>query len=204
MDSNLTKNAKSSIKMNMDDKYEVVFNNNKYYFDLMKIGEHSAIAVFDALSSFTMAKDCCEDMKKILAENGIVKGSFDTIVTAESKAVTLGAILASYYGSDLVILRKKVRNFFKEVISEPVTTYTTTASSYLNLDYTHNKQYLENKKVLLLDDVVSTGSSLTAMEKIMNKVNAKVIAKAFIFSEGDVEREKDVYFVHKLPIIEVD
>ena len=58
--------------------------------------------------------------------------------------------------------------------------------------------------MLLLDDVVSTGSSLTAMEKIMNKVNANVLAKAFIFSEGDIDREKDVYFVHKLPIIEVD
>ena len=191
------------MKMNMDEKYEVEFNGHKYYFDLMKIGDHEAIAVFDALSNIKMATDACKDMIKVLDTNGMSKENFDTIVTAESKSVTMAAYLADYYDKDLVILRKKKRNFFKDVIEETVETFTTRGTSTLYLDVTHSIEYLKNRRVLIFDDVLSTGSSLKAINKIMDKVDANVVGKCFIFSEGLDERDKDVYYVHKLPIIEV-
>lgn len=192
------------MKMKMDEKYEVEFNGHKYYFDLMKIGDNVAIAVFDALSNIKMATDACKDMIKVLDSNGMSKENFDTIITAESKSVTMAAYLADYYDKDLVILRKKKRNFFKEVIEETVETFTTRGTSTLYLDVTHSIEYLKNRRVLIFDDVLSTGSSLKAIENIMKKVDANVVGKCFIFSEGMDERPKDVYYVHKLPIIDVD
>lgn len=192
------------MKMKMDEKYKVVFNGHDYFFDLMKIGDHSAIAVFDALSNIKMANDACEDMIKVLKEHGLEENSFDTILTAESKSVTMAAYIANHFNKDLVILRKKKRDFFKEVISAESSTFTTHGSSTLYLDVTNNKKYLENKKVLIFDDVISTGSSLKAINEILQKVNANIVGKAFIFNEGDAVREENVYYVHDLPIIEVD
>ena len=192
-----------NMKMNMDEKYKVIFNGNEYYFDLMKISEKSAIAVFDALSDIKMANDACVDMIKTLESKQFTKDNFDTIVTAESKSVTMAAYIANHYGKDLVILRKKKRNFFKEIVEATVETFTTRGNSTLYLDVTHSSKYLRNKRVLIFDDVLSTGSSLKAMIEIMNKMDARVVGKAFIFNEGDDERESDVYYVHKLPIIEV-
>lgn len=191
------------MKMNMDEKYKVTFNGNEYYFDLMKISEKSAIAVFDALSDIKMANDACIDMIKTLESKQFTNDKFDTIVTAESKSVTMAAYIANHYGKDLVILRKKKRNFFKETVEAIVETFTTRGNSTLYLDVTHSLKYLKNKNVLIFDDVLSTGSSLKAMLEIMDKVGAKVVGKAFIFNEGEDERDKDVYYVHKLPIIEV-
>ena len=192
------------MKLNINDKYKVVFNGNDYYFDLMRINDHQAIAVFDALSNIKLANDASEDMIKVLKNTVLCKDSFDTILTAESKSITMAAYIANHFNKDLVILRKKNRDFFKEVLSAESTTYTTNGSSTLYLDLTHNKQFLDNKKVLVFDDVISTGSSLVAIEEILNKVNANIIAKAFIFNEGDAVRDKDVYYVHDLPIIEVE
>ncbi len=53
----------------------------------MKIGDHSAIAIFNALWNIQMVNDACEDMIKVLKEHGLVENSFDTILTAESKSV---------------------------------------------------------------------------------------------------------------------
>lgn len=192
------------MKMNMNDKYKVNFNGNEYNFDLMKIMPNKAIAVFDALSNVKMAKDAVKDLIKFLEEKGVDKSKFDTIVTAETKSVTMGAFLADYYNKDLVILRKRRRDFFKEVVEANVDTFTTTGRSTLYLDLTHNREYLENKNVLIFDDVLSTGSSLHAMMEIMNKVNAKVVAKAFIFSEGMDSREEDEYYPYTLPLIDVE
>ena len=192
------------MKMNLDEKYKVVFNGHDYYFNLMKIGDHAAIAVFDALSNIKMANDASEDMIRVLKEKGLDGNSFDTVLTAESKSVTMAAYIANHFNKDLVILRKKKRDFFKEVISAESTTYTTQGTSALYLDVTNNKQFLENKRVLIFDDVISTGSSLKAINEILAKVNANVVGKAFIFNEGDAVREDKVYYVHDLPIIEVD
>ena len=191
------------MKMDINEKYKVVFNGHDYYFDLMKIGDKEAIAVFDALSNIHMANDACIDMIKVLESNNMGKDSFDTIVTAESKSVTMAAYIANHYDKDLVILRKKKRNFFKEVIEAEVKTFTTRGNSTLYLDVTHSIDYLKDKRVLIFDDVLSTGSSLNAINEIMSKVGANIVGKAFIFSEGEVEREKDVYYVSHLPIIEV-
>ncbi len=107
----------------------------------------------------------------------------------------MAAYIANHFNKDLVILRKKKRDFFKEVISAESSTFTTHGSSTLYLDVTNNKKYLENKKVLIFDDVISTWSSLKAINEILEKVNANVVGKAFIFNEGDAVREENVYYV---------
>ena len=128
-----------------------------------------------------------------------------------NKLLVLFTCVFSFYSgliSSLVYLdlnkdENKV-NYNKEVIEETVETFTTRGTSTLYLDVTHSIDYLKNRRVLIFDDVLSTGSSLKAIENIMQKVGANVVGKCFIFSEGMDERPKDVYYVHKLPIIEVD
>ena len=100
----------------------------------------------------------------------------------------------------MVILRKEQKIYYKDVTKAPVDTYTTKNPHYL---YLENSQIpkLRGKNVLIVDDVVSTGSSLRAIESIIEEVGGNIYAKAFVFAEGDAAKRDDVIFVDALPLL---
>ena len=148
------------------------------------------------LSSRKMAKCASESVCQLAEE---YRGKVDIVLSAESKGIILADRVADKLNCDMVILRKEKKLYYKSVISAGVDTYTNKKHE-LYLDASRVGS-LAGKRVLIVDDVVSTGSSLSAMKTIMESIGAKVEGKLFVFAEGNAYLRSDVKFVGVLPIL---
>jgi adenine phosphoribosyltransferase len=90
----------------------------------------------------------------------------------------------------------------KNVVSEKVNSIKTTSEQTLYLDEADACK-VAGKRVCLLDDVISTGESLAALERLAEKAKANVVQKAAILAEGDAANRKDILFLKKLPLFEI-
>lgn len=180
--------------------YKVTLNGNEYGLPIVEIKEGLSIAVFDMLSSEKLANDAISALYNKIKESDIDETAIDTVISAETKGVILAYQLANLLGANMVILRKDQKIYHKEVTKGAVNTYTTKNEHFLHLD---NNQIpkLKGKNVLIADDVVSTGSSLEAIESILSQVGANIIGKAFVFAEGDAAERDDIIFCESLPLL---
>ena len=152
-----------------------------------------------AYASFVVISDIelISKVAPILAEK---IGDCDVIVTAEAKGITLAHEVSKCLNLNrFVVARKSIKSYMKNPISVPVKSITTTTVQNLYLDE-NDLKYLNNKNVCLLDDVVSTGDSLNALNKLVEKANGKVIKKACILAEGDAAKKDDLIFLQRLPL----
>lgn len=180
--------------------YKVKLNGNEYGLPIVEIKEGLSIAVFDMLSSEKLSNDACDALYSKIKESDIDISKIDTIISAETKGVILAYNLANKLDANMVILRKEHKIYHKDVTRGVVNTFTTKDEHFLHLD---NNQIpkLKGKNVLIADDVVSTGSSLTAIESILAQVGANIIGKAFVFAEGDAADREDIVYVEALPLL---
>ena len=180
--------------------YKVTLNGKEYGLPIVEIKEGLSIAVLDMLSSKDLSEDASAAVYQKLKESGLDLSQIDTVLSAETKGITLAYQIAEYLDCDMVILRKEQKIYHKDVTRGAVNTYTTKNQHYLYLD-NNQKPKLTGKNVLIVDDVVSTGSSLAAIEEILKAVGANIFAKAFVFAEGDAAKRDDVIFVDSLPLL---
>ena len=183
--------------------HKVKINDHVYRLPVMKISEDTGIAVFDMLSSRAMTRDSVFAVLDRIRDSGIKVGDVDYVLSAETKGILLAKGIADFMRCEMVILRKSQKPYHPEVIKAAVNTYTTSGEHYLHLDATLAPK-LKGKRVLIVDDVLSTGSSLRAMEDILHQVKAKVVGKAFVFVEGDTYLRSEALYAGKLPIIKED
>ena len=179
--------------------YKTTLNGREYGLPIVEIKPGLSIALFDMLSSRELAADASKALLNKMKESGIDFEKVDTVLSAETKGVILAYNIAQSIGCDMVILRKEHKIYHKEVTKGAVNTYTTKNEHFLYLDNNQISK-LKGKNVLVVDDVVSTGSSLDAMESILGQVGANIYAKAFVFAEGDAADRDDVVYVHPLPL----
>ena len=180
--------------------FKTILNGKEYGLPIVEIKEGLSIAVFDMLSSKKLSDDACIALYEKLKESNIDLTKVDVVLSAETKGVILAYRIAEYIGCEMTILRKEQKIYHKTVTKGAVNTYTTKDEHYLYLD---NNQIpkLKGKNVLIVDDVVSTGSSLSAIESILNQVGANIYAKAFVFAEGEAAERDDIIFVNPLPLL---
>ena len=95
--------------------------------------------------------------------------------------------------------RKSTKSYMKDVVSASVHSITTAGEQHLCLDG-KDADKIRGKRVCLLDDVISTGESLHALECLMANASAEVVKKAAILAEGDAADRKDIVFLQKLPL----
>ncbi|MBE7016047.1 MAG: adenine phosphoribosyltransferase [Ruminococcaceae bacterium] len=181
-------------------EYKVTLNNKEYGLPIIEIKSGLSIAVFDMLSSEKLSEDACIALYDKLKASNVDLSSVDTVISAETKGVILAYWFAKKLDCNMVILRKEQKIYHKEVTKGAVNTYTTKDEHFLHLD---NNQIpkLEGKNVLIMDDVVSTGSSLVAIESILSQVGANIVGKAFVFAEGDAAKRDDIVFAEALPLL---
>lgn len=123
----------------------------------------------------------------------------DVIVSPEAKALPLAFQVAKNLGhSKIVFARKSVKAYMSDYLLVEVKSITTNEKQTLVLTR-GDAEYLEGKKVCLLDDVVSTGGTLRALESITNKAGGKIVCKASIWIEGPWY-EGDLMFLGELPV----
>lgn len=125
--------------------------------------------------------------------------SADAVVTAEAKSIPLAYALAALLDLPWVVLRKSYKPYMGDALQAETLSITTGQTQTLYLDE-KDRHFLSGKRVILVDDVISTGSTLQGMQIVMNKVNAEVIARAAIFTEGDRAKWQDIVALGHLPV----
>ena len=124
---------------------------------------------------------------------------FDFIVAPEAKAIPLAHEMARQSGNPYFICRKGAKLYMQSPVSVNVRSITTDKEQTLFMDSLEGEQ-LRGKKVVILDDVISTGESLLAVRKLLEQFDADIVAQAAILAEGDAADRDDIIFLEKLPL----
>ncbi|MBK8135082.1 MAG: adenine phosphoribosyltransferase [Chloroflexi bacterium] len=123
----------------------------------------------------------------------------DALVTAEAKSIPLAHAMSVESGLPYIVLRKSYKPYMGDALQSETLSITTGKSQTLYLDEKDRTQ-IQGKRVALIDDVISTGSTLQAMRLIMQKAGANVVAEAAIFTEGDRAQWTGVIALGHLPV----
>ncbi len=126
---------------------------------------------------------------------------FDYIVTPEAKSIPLAYEMSRQSGKKYFVARKKPKLYMKDPVIVNVRSITTESVQTLIMDSIEGEQ-IRGKRVVILDDVISTGESLKAVEELCAKFDANVVAKAAVLTEGDAAKRDDIVFLGEIPLIE--
>ena len=128
----------------------------------------------------------------------------DILITAESKGIPLVYEMARQHGENrYLIARKAAKLYMRDVFSTDVTSITTANRQMLCIDG-EDAKYMKGKRVLIVDDVISTGGSLAAVEKLVNQAGGIIVGKMAILAEGDAQKRDDIIYLEKLPLFNAD
>ena len=159
---------------------------------IIKLSYDLSIASFVILGDTEIVRKTAPIIAKKLPE-------VDLIVTAEAKGIPIAYEISKVLNlNDYVVARKSVKAYMEESIEVEVNSITTTNSQKLYLNNQDAKK-IKGKRIALVDDVISTGQSLKALERLVEKAGGKVLAKAAILAEGDAKDRKDIIFLEALP-----
>lgn len=152
-----------------------------------------------AIASFVILGDC-EIVTKAapLIEQKLPQ--VDYIVTAEAKGIPLVHELCRLRGLPYyIVARKSVKPYMAEPLVDEVVSITTQKAQTLCLDG-KDALAVKGRRVAIVDDVISTGESLSAIERLLEKAGAEIVAKAAILAEGEAAGRGDIIFLEELPL----
>ena len=159
---------------------------------IIKLSYDLSIASFIILGDTEIVRKTAPIIAKKLPE-------VDFIVTAEAKGIPLAYEISRILNlNEYVVARKSIKAYMEEPIEVEINSITTTNSQKLYLNNQDAKK-IKGKRIALVDDVISTGQSLKALERLVEKAGGKVLAKAAILAEGDAKDRKDIVFLEALP-----
>ena len=129
---------------------------------------------------------------------------YDYIITAEAKGIPLAHEMARQTGAKKYFLARKAPKLYMQgVFSVSVKSITTAKEQTLYLD-TADAELMKGKKILLVDDVISTGESLHALEALVEKAGGEIAGRMAILAEGDAQERPDLIYLEKLPLFNPD
>lgn len=152
------------------------------------------IAVLNILGDTELVQACARALAEKLDEV-----DYDVLVTAEAKSIPVAHALSVETQKPYVVLRKLYRPYMGDTIQAETISITTGKTQQLYLDE-KDRVLLEGKNVILLDDVISTGSTLQGMREITTKANAQIVAEAAILTEGEQARWANILALGHLPL----
>ena len=164
---------------------------------LCPIGENLNIAAFVLFGDVELTVKCADALLKKAPE-------YDVMLTAESKGIPLVHEMCRLAGNNRYILaRKSVKLYMRNVVKCETRSITTNASQTLYLDG-GDAEYLKGKRVLIVDDVISTGGSLLSLENLVVQSGGEIVGKMAILAEGDATERKDIIYLEKLPLFDTN
>ncbi len=174
------------------DAYRITINGVTRDLPICEANEHLDIAAFVIFGDVEMTVKGAEGLLKKVPD-------FDYIITAEAKGIPLGYEMARQAGKPYFVARKGTKLYMKEVFGVEVRSITTDREQHLYLDKAEADQ-MKGKRVLIVDDVISTGESLKAVEILCEKAGANVVGKCAILAEGDAQDRDDIIYLEPLPL----
>ncbi len=161
------------------------------------LNDQLSIAGFVMFGDVEITEHCAAQLLAIAPE-------FDVLLTAESKGIPLTYEMTRKAGMNRYILaRKAVKAYMTNVIKYEVTSITTKNKQTLYLDGA-DAAYLKGKRVLIVDDVISTGESLAALEHLVLSAGGEIVGRMAVLAEGDAIARKDIQYLAPLPLFHAD
>ncbi len=161
---------------------------------LFEVAPGVRIAILNILGDTELTQAAARDLALKLADR-----SPEVLITAEAKSIPLVHAMSALMDVPYIVLRKAYKPYMGNAIQAETLSITTGAPQTLYLDE-KDRKILVGRNVALIDDVISTGSTLQGMRIIMDKVGAKVVAQAAIFTEGDRAQWADIIALGHLPV----
>jgi adenine phosphoribosyltransferase len=162
--------------------------------ELFEIKPGLRIAILNILGDTELVQACAKALAKKLQD---VK--YDVVVTAEAKSIPLAYALSVETQKPYVILRKSYKPYMGDALQSETLSITTGKPQTLYLDE-KDRELVQGKNVLILDDVISTGSTLQGMRLILEKAGAAIIAESAILTEGERAKWSDIISLGHLPV----
>lgn len=179
--------------MKMNDFYTLTVANVKRELPIIQINDDLAIASFVILGDTEMVCAAAKELAKKIPE-------VDILITAEAKGIPLVFEISRILGHQkYIVARKSIKAYMDEPLINEVESITTQKKQFLCLDST-DVEKIQGKRVAIIDDVISTGDSIRAVDELVTKAGGRVIAKAAILAEGDAANRDDIIFLEKLPL----
>jgi adenine phosphoribosyltransferase len=161
---------------------------------LFEIKPGLRIAILNILGDTELVTACAKALNEKLSAL-----PYDVLVTAETKSIPLAHALSVVSGKPYVILRKSYKPYMGQALQAETLSITTGQPQTLYLDE-KDRRLMEKKRVVILDDVISTGSTLQGMRLLMQKAGGRVVAEAAIFTEGERAKWSDIISLGHLPV----
>jgi adenine phosphoribosyltransferase len=163
-------------------------------FPLFQVAPKLSIAVFNMLGDTELVEACAKELDTRLRSY-----EYDVLVTPEAKSIPLAHALSVQTQKPYIVLRKAYKPYMGVALMSETLSITTGHKQTLYLDE-KDQSALKGRKVVILDDVVSTGSTLQGVEQLMEKAEAEVVATAAVFTEGDEGDWSKVIALGNLPL----
>ena len=176
----------------MSEYYKMKIAGLERELEKFPVNDNLDIAAFIIFGDVELTVKGCEELLKKVPE-------FDIIITPEAKSIPIAYEMARQSGKPYVIARKAVKVYMRNSIEVSVTSITTKKEQKLFLGETETNM-IKGKKVLLVDDVISTGESLAATRELIAKAGGIEVAACAFLAEGDAADRNDIIFLEKLPL----
>ena len=164
---------------------------------ICKVNDSLYIAGFVIFGDQELTVACARELLKVAPE-------YDYIITAEAKGIPLAHEMARQTGAPKYFLaRKGPKLYMTGVFESTVKSITTAKEQKLYLD-TADAELMKGKKILIVDDVISTGESLAALEALVEKAGGIIAGKMAVLAEGDAQDREDLIYLEKLPLFHPD
>lgn len=164
---------------------------------LCPISDKVNIAAFVLFGDVELTEHSARELYKKAPEH-------DVMITAESKGIPLIHEMCKLSGKNRYVLaRKSIKLYMKDVVSCETKSITTGAIQTLYIDG-DDASYLKGKRVLIVDDVISTGGSLKSLENLVLQSGGEIVGKMAILAEGDAISRDDIIFLQELPLFDAE
>lgn len=177
--------------------YEMTIAGCKRQLPLCKINEELYIGAFIMFSDVEITRASAAALLEKAPE-------FDIIITAESKGIPLAYEMARQANTnDYIVARKGPKLYMQNVITTEVDSITTDHIQTLCLGQTEIDK-MKGKRVLIVDDVISTGESLLSIETLLKQIDCEIVGRMAVLAEGEAADRDDIIFLEKLPLFNAD
>lgn len=157
-----------------------------------KLNDKLSIAAFIMFSDVELTVACAKELLAKCPE-------FDVILTAEAKGIPLAYEMSRQSGKTYIPARKGIKLYMKEPVVVEDQSITTAAKQTLVIDK-KDLEAMNGKRILIVDDVISTGGSLHALEALAGRSTGTVVGCAAVLAEGDAAQRRDIMFLEPLPL----
>lgn len=176
----------------MNKTYKLKIAGLERNLNMFSVSDDIDIAAFIMFGDVELAEACARDLLKKCPP-------FDYIITPEAKSIPLAHEMSRQSGKRYIVARKGTKVYMDNPVKVTVNSITTQKEQSLFLGH-EDGNLIKGKRVLIVDDVISTGDSLKAVQEIVKSFSGEIVACAAPLAEGDAAKRNDIIFLEKLPL----